>query len=75
VVQWLHEAFDDRLWAECLNIISLYSLLPARVVMGDWKSEDNHDRWHSSLDYFAPADCARQCNHTVETDDPHKVRA
>ena len=33
----------------CLNINSFYSLLHARVVISDRKSEYNHDRRHSSL--------------------------
>ena len=68
------ESFNARLRDECLNIHSFYSLLHARVVISDWKSEYNHDRRHSSLGYLAPADYARQCTHTLETDDLHSAR-
>ena len=53
------ESFNSRLRDECLNINSFYSLLHARVVIGDWKTEHNHDRRHSSLGYLAPVDYAR----------------
>lgn len=68
------ESFNSRLRDECLNINSFYSLLHATVVIGDWKTEYNHDRRHSSLGYLAPADYARQCTHQMETDDSRTVR-
>ncbi|WP_257479175.1 transposase, partial [Acidipropionibacterium jensenii] len=40
---------------ECLNINSFYSLLHAQVVIGDWKTEYNHQRRHSSLGYLPPS--------------------
>ncbi|RUP83506.1 MULTISPECIES: integrase core domain-containing protein, partial [unclassified Kocuria] len=48
--------------------------LHAQVVIGDWKTEYNHDRRHSSLGYLAPVDYARQCTHQSETDDSHSDR-
>ncbi|WP_341579584.1 IS3 family transposase [Microbacterium schleiferi] len=68
------ESFNSRLRDECLNINSFYSLLHAQVVIGDWKTEYNHDRRHSSLGYLAPVDYARQCTHQIETDDSHSDR-
>jgi len=68
------ESFNARLRDEYLNINSFYSLLHALVVVSDWKSEYNHHRRHSSLGYLAPADYARACTHTLETDDSHIVR-
>jgi len=68
------ESFNSRVRDECLNINSFYSLLHARVVIGDWKTEYNHERRHSSLGYQAPADYARTCTHQLETDDSHRVR-
>lgn len=68
------ESFNSRIRDECLNINTFYSLLHARVVISDWKTEYNHDRRHSSLGYLAPADYARQCTHQMETDDSHNVR-
>lgn len=68
------ESFNSRLRDECLNINSFYSLLHARVVISDWKSEYNHARPHSSLGYLTPAEYARQCAHQMETDDSHNVR-
>ena len=43
------ESFNSRVRDECLNINTFYSLLHARVVISDWKTEYNHDRRHSSL--------------------------
>ncbi|OYN84458.1 IS3 family transposase, partial [Parenemella sanctibonifatiensis] len=43
------ESFNSRIRDECLNINTFYSLLHARVVISDWKTEYNHDRRHSSL--------------------------
>lgn len=60
-----------RLRDECLNINSFNSLLHARVVISDWKTEYNHDRRHSTLGYLAPADYARTCTHQLETGDKH----
>lgn len=68
------ESFNSRIRDECLNINSFYSLLHARVVIGDWKHEYNHDRRHSALGYQAPADYARHCTHTLETDESHSAR-
>lgn len=65
------ESFDSRLRDECLNINSFSSLIHAQVVIGDWKTETNHDRRHSALGYLAPADHARTYTHQLETDDSH----
>ncbi|WP_375710503.1 integrase core domain-containing protein [Propionibacterium freudenreichii] len=51
-----------------------YSLLHAQVVIGDWKTEYNHQRRHSSLGYLSPAEYARQCTHQIETDDSQSDR-
>ncbi|WP_188712195.1 IS3 family transposase [Microbacterium faecale] len=68
------ESFNSRIRDECLNINSLYSLLHAQVMIGDWKHEYNHHRRHSSLGYLPPAEYARQCTHQIETDDSQSVR-
>lgn len=68
------ESFNSRLRDECLNINSFYSLLHARVVISDWKTEYNHERRHSSLGYLTPADYARSCTHQTENDDSHTTR-
>ncbi len=68
------ESFNSRLRDECLNINSFYSLLHARVVISDWKTEYNHHRRHSSLGYTAPAEYARRCTHRIETDDSQTAR-
>lgn len=68
------ESFNSRLRDECLNINSFYSLLHAQVVIGDWKTEYNHQRRHSSLGYLPPAEYARQCTHQIETDDSQSDR-
>ncbi|WP_126464298.1 IS3 family transposase [Propionibacterium australiense] len=68
------ESFNSRLRDECLNINSFYSLLHAQVVIGDWKTEYNQYRRHSSLGYLTPAEYARQCTHQTNTDDSHNDR-
>lgn len=59
---------------KCVNINTFYSLLHARVVISDWKTEYNTSRRHSSLSYQAPADYAQHCTHQWKTDDSHTVR-
>lgn len=68
------ESFNGRLRDECLNINSFYSLLHARVVIGDWKRRYNHERPHSALGYLTPAEYARACTHRPEIDDSHNAR-
>jgi len=74
---WLNgyvESFNSRIRDECLNINSFYSLLHARVVISDWKTEYNTVRRHSALGYLAPADYAHHCTHEMETDDSQRDR-
>jgi putative transposase len=55
------ESFNSRIRDECLNINIFWSLAHARVVISDWKEDDNHRRRHSSLGYQAPAVYAAAC--------------
>lgn len=48
---------------ECLNIHLFWSLNHAKVTIGDWKEECNHDRPHSSLGYRTPRAYAAIGNH------------
>ena len=57
------ESFDSRIRDQCLNSNSLWSLAQARVVLSDWKEDDNHRRRHRSLGYLAPAAYAATCAH------------
>jgi len=57
------ESFNGRLRDECLNINIFWSLLQARIVISDWKTEYNHHRRHSSLGYLTPAGYAAVCPH------------
>jgi len=57
------ESFNGRLRDECLNIHLFWSLTHARVTIGDWKEEYNHDRPHSSLGYRTPRAYAAICTH------------
>ncbi|MFI6366798.1 IS3 family transposase [Nocardia sp. NPDC050630] len=58
------ESFNRRLRAECLNRNHWTSLLEARVVIGDFKTEHNHRHRHSALGYLTPAEYAARCSHT-----------
>jgi putative transposase len=57
------ESFNSRIRDECLNINIFWSLAQARVVISDWKEDDNHRRRHSLLGYQAPAAYAATCTH------------
>jgi putative transposase len=57
------ESFNGRLRDECLNINIFWSLTHAQVVIGDWKTQYNHHRRHSSLAYQTPAGYAAACTH------------
>jgi putative transposase len=57
------ESFNGRLRDECLNLHLFWSLAHAKVTIGDWKEEYNHDRPHSSLGYRTPRAYAAICTH------------
>ncbi|GAB2640006.1 integrase core domain-containing protein [Nocardia goodfellowii] len=57
------ESFNRRLRAECLNRNHWTSLLEARVVIGDFKTEHNHRHRHSALGYLTPAEYSARCGH------------
>ncbi len=58
------ESFNRRLRHECLNRNHWTSLLEARVVIGDFKTDHNHRHRHSALGYRTPAEYAATCSHT-----------
>ncbi|MBF6072812.1 integrase core domain-containing protein [Nocardia farcinica] len=58
------ESFNRRLRTECLNPNHWTSLLEARVVIGDFKSEHNLRHRHSALGYRTSAEDAAACTHT-----------
>lgn len=58
------ESFNRRLRTECLNRNHWTSLLEARVVIGDFKTEHNQRPRHSVLGYRTPAEYAAACTHT-----------
>ncbi|MGY5207583.1 integrase core domain-containing protein [Nocardia gipuzkoensis] len=58
------ESFNRRLRTECLNRNHWTSLLEARVVIGDFKTEHNLRHRHSALGYRTPAEHAAACTHT-----------
>ncbi|WSF98921.1 IS3 family transposase [Nocardia vinacea] len=58
------ESFNRRLRHECLNRNHWTSLLEARVVIGDFKTDHNHRHRHSALSYLTPAEYAATCSHT-----------
>ncbi len=49
------ESFNGQLRDECLNIEDFVNLLEARVVIEDWRHNDNHYRPHRSLHGNTPA--------------------
>ena len=55
------EPFNGRLRHERLNMHLGWSLTHAKVTIGDWKEEYNHDRPHSSLGYRTPRAYAAIC--------------
>ncbi len=59
------ESFNRRLRSECLNRNHWTSLLEARVVIGDFKTEHNLRHRHSALGYRTPAEYAAACTHTL----------
>ncbi|MCX5044672.1 IS3 family transposase [Aldersonia sp. NBC_00410] len=58
------ESFNNRLRRECLNRNHWTNLLEARVVIGDFKDDNNHRHRHSALGYLTPAEYAAGCTHT-----------
>lgn len=58
------ESFNQRLRVECLNRNHWTSLLEARVVIGDFKTEHNLRHRHSALGYRTPAEYATSCTCT-----------
>ena len=58
------ESFNNRLRKECLNRNHWTTLREARVVIGDFKREHNHQHRHSALGYLTPAEYAAGCRHT-----------
>jgi putative transposase len=58
------ESFNNRLRKECLNRNHWNSLFEARVVIGDFKEENNYRHRHSALGYRTPARYAAACRHT-----------
>jgi putative transposase len=58
------ESFNRRLRIECLNRNHWTSLLEARVVIGDFKTEHNLRHRHSALGYRTPAEYAAACTCT-----------
>jgi putative transposase len=65
------ESFNRRLRTECLNRNHWTSLLEARVVIGDFKTDHNLRHRHSALGYRTPAEYAAACTHTHHPVHPH----
>ncbi len=53
------ESFGGRLRDELLAGEAFASLLEARVLVEDWRIEDNTVRPHSALGYLTPTDYAK----------------
>jgi putative transposase len=56
------ESFNGHLRRELLELELFDSLLEAKILIEDWRTEYNNDRPHQSLDYLTPAEFATQWN-------------
>ena len=54
----LVESFNEQLRDECLNEHLFDTLRHARHIIAAWRSDDNHQRPHSSLDGLTPKEYA-----------------
>ena len=61
------ESFNGRLRDECLNTSWFRNLWEARRRIAAWRTEYNHERPHSSLNYRTPHEYSQACiaNQTV----------
>ena len=59
------ESFHGRFREECLNREQLWTLIEARVVIGDWRWKYNNIRPHRSLGYISPIKFAQQLTEEV----------
>jgi putative transposase len=53
------ESFNGRLRDELLNQCQFGTLLEARVLLEDWRTEYNYDRPHSALGMLSPVEFAK----------------
>ena len=53
------ESFNGRLRDELLNQCQFGTLLEAKVLLEDWRTEYNHDRPHSALGMLSPVEFAK----------------
>ena len=53
------ESFNGRLRDELLNQCQFATLLEAKVLLEDWRTEYNHDRPHSALGMLSPVEFAK----------------
>jgi transposase InsO family protein len=53
------ESFHGKLREECLRASWFRNLFDAPIKIGDWRTEYNQERPHSSLDYRTPAEFAQ----------------
>lgn len=54
------ESFHGRLREECLRISWFHNLFDARRKIGDWRTDYNQQRPHSSLGYLTPEEFAQK---------------
>ena len=55
------ESFNGRMRDECLNESIFSTVREARQIIGNWKSDYNHKRPHSSLKWATPNEFANSC--------------
>ena len=53
------KSFNGKVRDECLNLNWFLGLADARVMIGDWRTDYNRDRPHSSLGYLTPLEFKR----------------
>ena len=69
------ESFHGKLRDECLRVSWFQNLFDARRKIGDWRTDYNEQRPHSSLGYRTPCEFAAQTEKASYGKDADYVRS